>query len=85
MITPLWMMTSGTVTVTNVSNKLRIEIDAVNSYKVPIHIVYDATLTGTDVEHIITEDTKIEKIIENGQLMIIRANCKYNAQGAVVK
>ena len=84
-ITPLWMMTSGTVTVTNVSNKLRIEIDAVNSYKVPIHIVYDATLTGTDVEHIITEDTKIEKIIENGQLMIIRANCKYNAQGAVVK
>lgn len=84
-ITPLWMMTSGTVTVTNVSNKLRIEVDAVNSYKVPIHIVYDATLDGTDVEHVTAENIKIEKIIENGQLVIIKDNCKYNAQGTILK
>jgi hypothetical protein len=84
-ITPLWMMTSGTVTVTKVKRKLRIEIDAVNSYKVPIHIVYDGTLKGTDIENIVSDDVKIEKIIKNGQLIIIHNDRKYNAQGIVIK
>ena len=85
-LTPLWMMTSGTVTVTNVRRKLRIEIDAVNSYKVPIHIVYDGTLKGSDVENIIvSDDVKIEKTIKNGQLIIRKDGHEYNAQGALIK
>jgi hypothetical protein len=73
------------VTVTNVRRKLRIEIDAVNSYKVPIHIVYDGTLKGSAVEHVSSEDVTTDKVLRNGQLIIIKDGVEYNAQGAVIQ
>ena len=43
LVTPLYFLVSGTVEVTNVDGNLKVEVNAVNSNDVPIHIVYDAT------------------------------------------
>ena len=43
LVTPLYFLVSGTVEVTNVDGNLKVEVNAVNSNNVPIHIVYDAT------------------------------------------
>ena len=64
---------------------LKEKIDAVNSYKVPIHIVYDGTLKGSAVEHVSSEDVMTDKVLRNGQLIIIKDGVEYNAQGAVIQ
>ena len=43
LVTPIYFLVSGTVEVTNVDGQLKVEVNAVNSNNVPIHIVYDAT------------------------------------------
>ena len=43
LVTPIYFLVSGTVEVTNVDGNLKVEVNAVNSNDVPIHIVYDAT------------------------------------------
>jgi hypothetical protein len=59
-------------------------IDAVNSYDVPIHIVYDATNAATAIENV-TVNTNASKVVENNQLFIIKDGVKYNMMGSVVK
>ena len=61
-----------------------IEVNAVNSYGVPMHIVYDATPT-TGIENVGVATFDVEKKIDNGQLLIIRNGKVYNALGAQVK
>ena len=61
------------------------EINALNSYDVPAHIIYDGSVT-TDVENIINADTIVsEKRLINDQLIIIRNGNKYNIMGALIK
>lgn len=79
----MYFFVDGTVEVKNVDGTLRVEVNAVNSYNVPIHIVYDADAT-TNVENIV-ETTDTEKRIVNGQLQIIRNGKTFNAMGAKVK
>ena len=43
LVTPIYFLVDGTVEVTKVDGKLKVEVNAVNSNDVPIHIVYDAT------------------------------------------
>ena len=43
LVTPIYFLVSGTVEVTNVDGQLKVEVNAVNSNNVPIHVVYDAT------------------------------------------
>ena len=43
LVTPIYFLVSGTVEVTKVDGQLKVEVNAVNSNNVPIHIVYDAT------------------------------------------
>ncbi|MBR6551157.1 MAG: hypothetical protein IKT71_08165 [Paludibacteraceae bacterium] len=81
LITPLYYFVEGTVEVTKTeAGKLRIEIHAINSYEVPIHIVYDPSSTA--VEDIQASTVGAKKAIKNGQLIIIRNGEKYNAVGA---
>ena len=82
-LSELWFMVGGTVTVEKVDGKLKVVIDAVNSYNQAVKITYDGTSTG--VENINVNVEGIRKQIINGQLVIIRDGKAYNAQGAQVK
>lgn len=79
----LYCLVDGTVVVENVNGKLKVEVDAVNSYDVPVKLHYCAA-GSTDVENVEVE-TKAAKRIMNGQLYIIRNGQIYNATGALVK
>ena len=80
---PLWFMVSGTVTVEKVDGKMKMTINALNSYDQEIKITYDGTTTG--VENINVNVEGLRKQIVDGQLVIIRDGKAYNAQGAQVK
>ena len=80
---PMWFMVDGSVTIEKVDGKMKMEINAVNSYNQPIHITYDGT--GTGVENINVNIEGISKQIIDGQLVIIRDGKAYNALGTQVK
>ena len=81
---PFYFFQEGTVVVgTNIDGQLTLEINALNSCGVPVHIVYDVKASG--VENINVNVEGIRKQIINGQLVIIREGKAYNAQGAQVK
>ncbi len=82
-VTPLYFLVGGSVKVENREGKLYMEVNAVNSYNVPIHIIYDGT--STDVEHVGIETEATKKIIKDGQLYIIRNGKEYNVLGTNVK
>jgi len=84
LLTPLYLMVSGMVTVENLDGKLKIEVNAVNSYDRTIHIVYDPS--GTGLEDVEVENmVGTQKIVKDGQIYIIRNGKAYNAIGAQVK
>jgi hypothetical protein len=80
----LYCLVDGTVTVENINGKLKVEVDAVNSYDVPVVLHYDAS-TSTALENITTEKVDAQKRLINGQLLIIRNGETFNATGAIVK
>lgn len=83
--TSMYFFVSGIIEVKNKNGKLYMEINALNSYDVPAHIIYDGSVT-TDVENIINADTIVsEKRLINDQLIIIRNGNKYNIMGALIK
>ena len=79
----LWCMVDGTVTIEKVDGKMKVEVDAVNSYDVPVVLHYNAAATA--LEDITTEQVGTQKRLRNGQLLIIRNGETYNANGALVK
>ena len=81
--TSFYFLTSGTVEVSKKDGKLSFEIDALNSYDVPVHIVYEAS--ASDVENIISTQINSQKQMTNGQLLIIRNGNTYNMMGAQIK
>lgn len=82
--TSMYFFVSGTVEVVNKQGKLYMEINARNSYNVPAHIIYDASVTtGMLDTRVPTPDT--QKVLRDGQLLIIR-NCNaFNLLGARVQ
>ena len=82
---PFYFLVEGTVEVSkNEAGNLHVEVNAINSYEVPVHLVYDAG-SATDVEDITADNTNIQKVVQNGQLLIIRNGKVYNATGVQVK
>ena len=77
-------MVGGNVVVENIEGHLKVTIDALNSYDVPAHIVYEANPVETGFENI-KVGTNASKMIENDQLLIIKDGVKYNVMGSVVK
>lgn len=82
--TSLYFLVDGTVTIRKKNGKLSFEVQALNSYDVPVHIIYDSSATSA-VENITTEQTNSQKKIINGQMMIIRNGKKYNALGSSIE
>ena len=80
----LYFMVSGQAVVEKINGKLKMTIDAVNSYDVPIHIVYDATSVETAIENV-TVNNNASKLVENNQLFIIKDGVKYDVLGSIVK
>ena len=81
---PLYFLVSGTVEVTKVDGKIKVEVNGLNSNDVPVHIVYDAIGINTAVENVAVEHN-VSKVLENGQLFIMKDGVKYNAIGSVVE
>lgn len=81
--TSLYFLIDGTVHISKKNGKLHFEMNALNSYDVPVHIVYNPTATSLEV----LETGKHEAIkkIENGQLLFIHNGKTYNAMGAHVE
>ena len=82
---PCYFMVSGNVVVENIENHLKVTIDALNSYDVPAHIVYEADPVGSAVENVTVDTTNASKVIENNQLFIMKEGVMYNVLGSVVK
>ena len=81
LVDPLWLLVDGTVEVTKTEDgKPYLEVNAVNSYGVEVHIVYDGTATG--LENINVNVEGVRKQIIDGQLVIIRNGESYNILGA---
>lgn len=81
--TSMYFFVSGTVEVVNKQGKLYMEINARNSYNVPAHIIYDASVTtGMLDTRVPTPDT--QKVLRDGQLLIIRNGNAFNLLGARV-
>ena len=76
----LWCLVDGTVTIEKVNGKMKLEVDALNSYDYSVKLHYDGTTTA--VENIQTDNINCRKRIINGQLVIIRNGQAYNATGA---
>jgi hypothetical protein len=66
-----------------VNGKLSVEVDAVNSYDLPVKLHYNSV--DNAVENINADNTTISKRIINGQFVIIRNGQTYDATGALVK
>ena len=79
----LWCMVDGTVSIEKVNGKMKMEVDAINSYDRSVKLHYSATSTA--VENINVDSTNISKRLINGQLLINRNGKTYNATGALVK
>ena len=82
---PCYFMVGGNVVVENIEGHLKVTIDALNSYDVPAHIVYEADPVGSAVENVTVDTTNASKVIENNQLFIMKEGVMYNVLGSVVK
>jgi hypothetical protein len=78
----LYFMVDGTVKVEKVDGKLRLEVEAVNSYDVPVHIVYDAQ--STDVEDVVHTQTNTNKVLRDGRLIINHSGKEYSILGVEI-
>ena len=83
----LYFMVDGEVMVENKDGHLRVEVNAVNSYGVPVHIVYDGTPVNTAVENTHSQSpmTHSHKMLRNGRLLIMKNGAIYDITGATVK
>lgn len=83
--TSLYFLVSGTVEVTkNASGKLHFELNAVNSYDVPVHIVYDADM-ASGLTNSLSPMTNNQKVLRNGRLYITTEGAIYDITGTQVK
>ena len=81
---PIWFMVGGTVTVAKTeAGNLYLEVNAINSYDQPVHIVYNGD--GTGLENVNVNVEGVKKQIIDGQLVIIRDGKAFNAMGTQVK
>ena len=84
LVVPIWLLVDGTVEVTkDEDGNPHLEVNAFNSYGVPVHITYDGSFTS-GVENI-TGETHATKRIENGQILIQRNGNTYNVLGAQIQ
>ena len=83
LVTPLWLLVDGTVVVSkDEEGNAHLEVNAVNSYGVEVHIVYDGTPLYTDVENTHNpSQANIQKRMHDGQLLIKRGGETFTILG----
>ena len=82
LVIPLWLLVDGTVEVAKTEEGYpSLEVNAVNSYGVEVHIVYDGTPLEAGVKDIPMSDVDTRKVMRDGQLLIIRQNQTFNILG----
>ena len=80
----LYCLVEGTITITKVEGRLKVEVDAINSYEQSVKLHYEASGTGVnDVE--INQEIGAEKYLKQGQLIIKRNGKTYNVLGANIQ
>lgn len=79
----IYMWVKGTVEVSKKDGKLYLEVNAVNSYDVPVHIIYDGT-TNTSVVNTLLPSTRSIKYVKDGQVIIRKDSVEYNIQGSTI-
>ena len=85
LVVPIWLLVDGTVEVSkDEDGNPHLEVNAFNSYGVPVHITYDGSFTS-GVEDITSEKNAVTKQLKNAQLLIIRNGEVYNMLGTRVK
>ena len=82
--TSLYFLVDGTLVVGKKDGKLHLEMHALNSYDVPVHIVYDPTAT-TGLSNSPSPITNSQKLLRHSQLLIEREGKIYNVQGIEMK
>ena len=82
--TSLYFLVDGMVLISKKDGKLYLEMHALNSYDVPVHVVYAPGAT-TGVENTTLPIPNAQKVFRHGQLLIEHEGKMYNAQGAQVK
>ena len=75
----LWFLIDGTVTVANVNDQPRIEVNATNSYHRPVHILIEPDHT-TSLNNVRVQMSEGKHMI-NGRLVINRQGLLFDAQG----
>lgn len=83
LLNELYFMVAGNIVVEKVKDHVKVTVDAVNSYGVPLHIVYEAVSTA--VENTIVDTNQARKLIKNNQLFIIKEGVQYNVLGNIVE
>ena len=87
LLQPLYFFTQGQVTVKKLDGKrISIEVDAMNSYDVPIHITYEGAPV-TAIEETAADELlrgMATKVLRDGVLYIQRGETLYNVLGGVV-
>ena len=84
LVTPLWLLIGGTVEVSkDEAGAMHLEVDAYNSYGVPVHIIYDGTATALD--DVVAPEKSGIKLLRDGQLIIMRDGKYYNVLGTETK
>ena len=80
---PLYCLVDGTITVENVEGQLKVEVDAVNSYDVPVKLHYCGSITPVD--NVEVDSNTVQKRIIDGQLVILKNGKTYTIMGAEMK
>ena len=75
LIEPFWFFFSGNVSIQHTANGIRMEVNALNSYDRPIHLVYEGMPVMDAIEEVNAEKTlPAKKFLQNGELRIHRAD-----------
>ena len=75
LIEPFWFFFSGNVNIQHTANGIRMEVNALNSYDRPIHLVYEGMPVMDAIEEVNAEkDSSAKKYLQNGELRIRRAD-----------
>lgn len=74
-ILPFWFFFSGNVSIQHTANGIRMEVNALNSYDRPIHLVYEGMPVMDAIEEVNAEkNSPAKKYLQNGELRIRRAD-----------
>ena len=80
LVPPLYFPVEGTVEVTKVDGKLKVEVNGLNSNNVPVHVVYDATKAGNDTpdQGLTLTATGLETQLESDGSYTLQGNAVVN-------